>query len=129
MKRWLGLVILFLIASLGLFISVNNSALAIDAFGNGACSGRASNTGVCQESANTTGNSIFNDAQAVINTLLVVVGIIAVVMMIVGGLKLITSNGDASSVTSGKNTIMYAIIGLVLALLSFGIVNFVIAEL
>ena len=63
------------------------------------------------------------------NTILYIVGIIAVVMLIVGGIKYVLSGGDAKKVTDAKNTILYAIIGLVICFLAFAIVNFVISAL
>lgn len=63
------------------------------------------------------------------NTVLYIVGIIAVIMLIVGGIKYVISGGDAKKVTDAKNTVLYAIIGLVIAFLAFAIVNFVIAAL
>ena len=59
------------------------------------------------------------------NTILYAVGIIAVVMLIWGGVRYIISGGDSKKVTDAKNTILYAILGLVVALLSYAIVNFV----
>lgn len=61
----------------------------------------------------------------VINIFSLVVGVIAVIMIIVGGLKYITSGGDSANVTSAKNTILYAIIGLVVVALAQIIVRFV----
>jgi hypothetical protein len=57
-----------------------------------------------------------------------IVGIIAVVMLIIGGLKYITSTGDASKVDAAKNTILYAVIGLAIAALAQVIVRFVLGE-
>ncbi len=65
----------------------------------------------------------------VTNTILYIVGIIAVIMLIVGGIKYVISGGDSKKVTDAKNTVLYAIIGLVIAFLAFAIVNFVIAAL
>ena len=65
----------------------------------------------------------------VTNTVLYIVGIIAVVMLIIGGIKYVVSGGDAKKVTDAKNTVLYAIIGLVIAFLAFAIVNFVISAL
>ena len=63
------------------------------------------------------------------NTILYIVGVVAVIMLIIGGIKYLISGGDSKKVTDAKNTILYAIIGLVIAVLSFAIVNFVIASL
>lgn len=61
----------------------------------------------------------------VVNVLLFLVGIISVIMIIIGGIRYSTSNGDQGAITAAKNTIMYAVIGLVVAILAFAIVNFV----
>ena len=58
-----------------------------------------------------------------------IVGIIAVIMLIIGGIKYVVSGGDSKKVTDAKNTVLYAIIGLVIAFLAFAIVNFVISAL
>ena len=63
------------------------------------------------------------------NTILYIVGIIAVVMLIIGGIKYLLSGGDSKKVTDAKNTVLYAIIGLVIAFLAYAIVNFVITAL
>ena len=63
------------------------------------------------------------------NTILYIVGIIAVIMLIIGGIKYVISGGDAKKVTDAKNTVLYAIIGLVIAVFAYAIVNFVISAL
>jgi len=65
----------------------------------------------------------------VVNVLLFVIGAISVIMLIVGGIRYTVSAGDSGSVTAAKNTIMYAIIGLVIAFLAFAIVNWVLGAL
>ena len=65
----------------------------------------------------------------VTNTLLFAVGIISVVMLIYGGIRYTTSAGEAARVTGAKNTVMYAIIGLIVSILAYAIVNFVIGNL
>ena len=75
---------------------------------------------------------LFGDSgvfKRVTNTVLYIVGVIAVIMLIVGGIKYVVSGGDAKKVTDAKNTILYAIIGLVICVLAFAIVNFVITAL
>ena len=58
--------------------------------------------------------------------ILAAIGIVSVIMLIYGGFRYIVSGGDAKKVTDAKNTILYAIIGLVIALLAYAIVNFII---
>jgi len=62
------------------------------------------------------------------NTLLLAIGFVSVVMLIIGGFRYVLSNGNEKSVTGAKDTILYAIIGLVVALLAFAIVNFVLGR-
>lgn len=64
-----------------------------------------------------------------INTLIYVVGAVAVLMIIVGGLRYVLSGGDASQTKNAKDTILYAIIGVVIAIMAYAIVNFVVINL
>ena len=73
-------------------------------------------------------DSVLEIIPLVINIFSIVVGVIAVIMIIVGGLKYITSSGDSGNVTSAKNTILYAVIGLVIVALAQVIVRFVLGE-
>ena len=63
------------------------------------------------------------------NVLLYVIGAISVIMLIIGGIRYVVSGGDSGAVTSAKNTIMYAIIGIIVALLAYALVNFVLTSL
>ena len=67
-------------------------------------------------------NSIFS---RVTNILLFLVGAISVIMLIIGGIRYVISGGDQAQVTSAKNTILYAIVGIVVAFLAYAAVNFV----
>ncbi len=64
-----------------------------------------------------------------LNTTFGVVGVIAVVMMIIGGFYYLTSQGSPERVQKGKNTILYGIVGLIIVLSAFAIVNFVLSSL
>ena len=79
----------------------------------------------CAKSGDQKAN-LGNVIETVTNVLLFIIGAVSVIMIIIGGIKYVLSNGDASQVTSAKNTILYAVIGLVVALLAYAIVNFVI---
>ena len=74
-------------------------------------------------------NDINGIIQMIINAIIFVIGIVAVVMIIIGGINYATSQGDPSKVKKGKDTILYGIIGLVVALLAYAIVNFVLGAL
>ncbi len=69
-----------------------------------------------------------NIIETVINVFSIVVGVVSVIMIIIGGLKYITSGGDSGNVTGAKNTILYAIIGLVVVALAQVIVRFVLQK-
>ena len=63
--------------------------------------------------------------RTIINTVIFIVGILAVIMIILGGISYATSQGDSAKVKKGKDTILYGIVGLVICLLSYAIVQFV----
>jgi len=65
----------------------------------------------------------------IVNILLFIIGAVSVIMLIIGGIKYTVSGGDSGQVTSAKNTILYAVIGLVVAFLAFAIVNWVLGRL
>ena len=85
----------------------------------------ASNTGNVPE--NIDGNDGL--VNTVVNILLWAIGLISVIMIIIGGIRYATSNGDSNAVTAAKNTIMYAVIGLVIAIFAYAIVNFVLVQI
>lgn len=70
-----------------------------------------------------------NDLVAqIVNIFSVLVGIVAVIMIIYGGFRYVTSGGDSGRITGAKNTLLYAIIGLVIVALAQVIVKFVLAK-
>jgi hypothetical protein len=62
------------------------------------------------------------------NVMLFVVGAISVVMVIIGGLRYVISGGNTGNVAAAKNTILYAVVGLVISIMAYAIVNFVIGS-
>ncbi len=67
--------------------------------------------------------------KTIVTVLLTVGGIISIIVIIIGGIMYSTSSGDQNKITSAKNTILYAIIGLIVSVLAFAIVNYVIGNL
>ncbi len=97
---------------------------------NGLCSGanlQITSGGGCDNGAATL--TLNNIIRRIINILSAVVGIVAVIMIIVGGFRYITSGGSDTSVTSAKNTILYAIIGLVIVALAQILVRFTLSKI
>ena len=81
------------------------------------------------KTADTQNTSVDTLIRNVINILLWAIGIVSVIMIIIGGIRYATSNGDSNQVTAAKNTIMYAVIGLVIAIFAYAIVNFVFVQI
>jgi hypothetical protein len=54
-----------------------------------------------------------------------VIGVVSVILIVVGALKYVTSGGDPKNTQSAKNTILYAVIGLIVSIMAFAITNFV----
>lgn len=88
-----------------------------------ACEGVMATGGTCD-----TGTGLTEGFATVANTLIFIVGALSVLMIIIGGLRYVTSNGDAAGLKGAKDTIMYSLIGVVVALLSYALVSFVIGR-
>jgi hypothetical protein len=85
----------------------------------------ASDADSCAEEGDNSFGAIITK---VINIFSILIGSVSVIMIIVGGFRYIISGGDQNNVTAAKNTIMYAIIGLVVVLFSQVIVRFVLTN-
>ena len=83
--------------------------------------------------ATSAGISTPKDANVVIknvtNTMFFIIGAVSVIMLIYGGIRYTTSGGNANSVTAAKNTVIYSIVGLVISILAYAIVNFVVTNI
>jgi heme/copper-type cytochrome/quinol oxidase subunit 2 len=89
--------------------------------------------GCAQGGVNSTGGGdaepLTDTVKNIINWIIYVIGFVAVAMVIYGGVQYTTSAGAADKVTKAKNTIMYGVIGLIIAILAFAVVNFVLGML
>ncbi len=97
-----------------------------------ACEGVALTGGNCGSAdpadPNSSANKVNKTVGTVINIFSWIVGVAAVIMIIVGGFRYITSSGDSGNVSAAKNTILYAIIGLVVVAMAQIIVQFVLNQ-
>jgi hypothetical protein len=66
--------------------------------------------------------------RTITNVMLFLIGAISVIMLIIGGIRYVVSGGDSTAVQNAKNTILYAIVGVVVAILAYAVVNFVITS-
>ena len=78
---------------------------------------------------NCKGNDLNTTVRMIITAITMVIGTVSVIMIILGGISYATSQGDAAKVKKGKDTILYGIIGLVIALLAYAIVAFVLGAI
>lgn len=91
-----------------------------------ACQGTdLDNSGNCGPGQTSQLNNLLKNA---LNILSVIIGVVAVIMIIIGGFRYITSAGDSARIGSAKNTIIYALIGLVIVALAQFIVYFVLRQ-
>jgi hypothetical protein len=85
----------------------------------------------CSQGQNVPAN-LFGDGGifvTIVNIFLFIIGAIAVIMLIYGGIRYTISGGDSKNVTAAKDTILYAVVGIIVAILAYAIVNFVISGL
>lgn len=97
----------------------------------GLCAGsdlQAPGTAECDNINDQASEGVNNTVNLIINIFSWIVGVVSVIMIIWGGFKYITSGGDAGSVTAAKNTILYAIVGLIIVALAQVIVKFVLGN-
>ncbi len=121
MKRIKTLVAAFFVAVVGTFALVPaSSTFALDPLGN-ICSSNPDSE-VCK-SKDDNANELIG---TIVNTLLFLVGALSTVMIIVGGIFYVISNGDSGKIARAKNTITYAVVGLVVAFVAFAIINWII---
>jgi len=128
MKKMTQIIVSSLMA-FGLVSLFAMPVLAYDPIGDSAACKSDNPPDVCKDLGVANGkDAVSSTVQNVIDILFYVIGVIAVIMIIIGGIKYVTSNGDSSSISSAKNTILYAVVGLVVALMSYGIVKFVLNQ-
>jgi uncharacterized membrane protein len=116
--------ILALLITAGLVMAVVSPTLVLAAPADDACAGITAAGGTC-DSGDAAKAGFEKIITTVIDILSVIVGAAAVIMIIIGGFRYVISGGDSSGVSGAKNTILYAIIGLVVVLFAQVIVAFV----
>jgi heme/copper-type cytochrome/quinol oxidase subunit 2 len=121
-----------LLAIIAIFTLTLLPAVSLSASAYAACSDTGSKAqvlnGIGQTGTDCNNSSIDNIVSTIVQILSIVVGAVAIIMIIVSGFRYITSGGDASRVSSAKNTLIYAIIGIAIAVLAQVLVNFVISQ-
>ncbi|MBQ3453098.1 hypothetical protein IJG28_02825 [Candidatus Saccharibacteria bacterium] len=120
---------LIIAAFVGLFsILAFDSALTLPTYAID-CSDSSISAEVKTAAGCNTETTLPNVIVNILNAIILVAGIVAVIFIIIGGVNYMTSSGDAGKVAKAKNTILYALIGLVICVLAFAIVNWTIGVL
>ncbi len=116
-----------IIKNLILSLAIILSPMVITAGSSYALEGGLRN-GINAARADDQPSDLFGDTgifKKITNIMLFMVGILSVIMLIVGGMHYVISGGKKESVTTAKNTILYAIVGLIVSLMAFAIINFI----
>lgn len=124
------LFIVGLLATFSLSLAFAPSASAAFSLFGDACRG-VSDSAVCKDSKNSS-NPIYGPngiVGTVVNILSIIVGVAAVIVIIIAGIQYMLSTGDPSKVNNAKNAILYAVVGLIIAVLSQVIVKFIISRI
>ncbi|OGL30673.1 hypothetical protein A3F37_03555 [Candidatus Saccharibacteria bacterium RIFCSPHIGHO2_12_FULL_41_12] len=128
--------LMYSLASVSLFLAffspvfLSSSVYAAD-ISNNLCKGadlRFSGNANCADTTKDSSAKLDKLVTDIVNIFSVIVGVVAVIMIIYGGFRYIISGGDSSNVTNAKNTILYALVGLVVVALAQFIVKFVLSK-
>ena len=84
--------------------------------------------GLTASGASGTPGDLSTILTTVTNILLFLMGAVSVIMIIIGGFRYVTSQGDQTQMQSAKNTILYAVIGVVVSIAAYAIVSFVVTQ-
>lgn len=125
-KRFIpgALIIFVLLVGTILFGGVSSAQNATDA----VCSGLGATVGGSGCSDPPGSSTIDGTVENVVNILSLVVAAISVIMVVIGGMKYVTSQGESGAISGAKNTIIYALVGLIIVALSQILVQFVLAR-
>jgi len=104
--------------------NISNGANAT-ATGSTSNSTGTAGTSACGGTTSGITNGIGSLAKKAVDILSIIVGVVAIIMIIFGGFKYITSGGESGNVSGAKNTLIYAIVGLVVVALAQIIVHWV----
>ncbi len=128
-KLNLGIAGLFALAGFVVFTPLVMAQSPLDP----ACEGAAAQTEYCRNLQAEENRDRILGPEGILTTITQVivylVGIVSVIMIIIGGLRYVVSGGDSTGTASAKNTILYALIGLIVALFAQVIVSFVLSKL
>ncbi len=106
-----------------------SSVFATDDATNDICDSKAASSKVKEAAGCSGSGDLTAGVTHILNAIIGVIGLVAVIFIIIGGVNYMTSNGDPQKTKKAKDTILYATIGLIICALAFAIVNFVIGNI
>lgn len=124
-KKGLQGLLLVPVLALGVSMVAPIAEPAYAAFDSGIKDGKDSAKSDDQPEELTGEEGVF---KTVTNVLLFIIGAVSVIMLIIGGIRYTISGGDQAQVKAAKDTILYAIIGIVVAILAYALVDFVVSS-
>lgn len=92
------------------------------------CSGSAANSPICQDK-NTNNDPVLDTMKSVANIIALATGVIAVIMVVLSGIRMIVANGNTEAIANARKRITYALVGLVVVAFAWLAVSFVIDRL
>lgn len=128
-------ILISLLLIIGLSFSAIHSVNAYNVYGTTCSTAQAgastsvSQSPVCNKNETTGNDPITGPGGIIIKVTKIIAeitGVAAIIMIIVGGIEFVTSGGEANSVAQAKNTIIYALVGLVVILISSTLIAFVV---
>lgn len=123
-----GLIVAFVIGLFGLSLTVTPTAThAVSVCDQSGVSEEVKKANGCNNEGSS--EQLPNTIVDILNGIVGAIAIVAVIFVVVGGINYITSQGDPGKTKKAKDTILYAVIGLIIAALAFAIVNFVITKI
>jgi hypothetical protein len=111
-----------------LFVPATTFAAYNGVFGDVCESSEAQSTQVCKDQA-ITDNPVTETIGNVVDLVSIIAGSVAVIMVIFGGIRFVISSGDAAKVASARQTVLYALVGLVVIVFSNAIIKFVLTRI
>ena len=127
-KAYVAALLVSFMLSFGMLAVPHASFALFESAKDQACNGVNAQDGVGCGAPGSNSGKVNSVLKTTIELLSFIVGIISVIMIIIGGIKYSTSQGDGISTAAARNTIIYAIVGLVVVALAQGIVFFVLGK-
>lgn len=118
---------LLIVSLLGVLFATPLSASAVNVFQ--SCTGAAAQSSYCQQAAHPAGNPIIHFIVIAINIISYVAGAAAIIVLIVSGLRFMLANGDSNAITTARNGILYALIGIAVIVFAQGFVVYVLNKI